>query len=57
MSEFNKLKEMVASLEDDFVKFYEKNNNAAGTRARKGLMEIKNLVLEIRKDIQLKKNA
>lgn len=56
MSEFNKLKEMLASLEEDFAKFYEKKNNAAGTRLRKGLMEIKNLAFEIRKDVQIKKN-
>jgi hypothetical protein len=57
MSEFNNLKEQILSLEEDFLKFYEKNNNAAGTRLRKGLMQIKNLALEIRKDIQLKKKA
>ncbi|GAB2610455.1 hypothetical protein [Belliella aquatica] len=56
MSEFNKLKEMLESLEEDFAKFYEKKNNAAGTRVRKGLMEIKNLASEIRKDVQMKKN-
>jgi hypothetical protein len=57
MSEFKNLKEQILSLEEDFLKFYEKNNNAAGTRVRKGLMQIKNLALEIRKDIQLKKKA
>ncbi len=57
MSQFNKLNEIVQGLEADFKKFYEQNNNAAGTRVRKGMMELKNLAQEIRKDVQDKKNA
>jgi hypothetical protein len=56
MSAFNKLNELVQSLEADFKKFYEQDNKAAGTRARKGLMDVKNLVQDLRKDIQEKKN-
>jgi hypothetical protein len=56
MTEFNKLTEMVQSLKSDYSKFYEMDNMAAGTRLRKGLMDIKNLVQEIRKDVQIKKN-
>ena len=37
MNRFNQLKELVDALEGDFEKFYEKGNNAAGTRVRKGM--------------------
>lgn len=58
MSEYySKLQQHVASLEDDFKKFYEKNNKAAGTRIRKGMQDLKALAQEIRQDVQDKKNA
>ena len=44
------------SLEADFEKFYEKGNNAAGTRVRKGMQELKNLAQDIRVEVQNKKN-
>ncbi len=56
MSQYSKLQSLVASLEDDFDKFYDKSNNAAGTRVRKGMQEMKNLAQEIRIDVQKKKN-
>ena len=43
MKRFEQLKSMVESLEADFEKFYDKQNNAAGTRVRKGMQEMKNL--------------
>jgi len=57
MELYGQLKELVASLEDDFTKFYEKGNKAAGTRVRKGCQDIKNLCQEIRVDVSNKKNA
>lgn len=57
MSEFKKVSDLVNSLEADFTKFYEQNNNAAGTRIRKGMQELKNLAQEIRKEVQEKKNS
>lgn len=57
MKEYNQLKQLVADLEPDFVKFYDGGNKSAGTRLRKGLFEIRNLCQDIRKDIQEKKNA
>ncbi|GAB2610441.1 histone H1 [Belliella aquatica] len=57
MSEFKKVLDLVNSLEADFTKFYEQNNNAAGTRIRKGMQELKNLAQEIRKEVQEKKNS
>ena len=57
MKRFEQLKDLVMSLEDDFDKFYDKSNQAAGTRVRKGMQEMKNLAQEIRIEVQKKKNA
>ena len=54
---FNKLQEHVNEMEDDFNKFYEKGNKAAGTRIRKGMQDLKKLAQDIRVDVQDKKNA
>lgn len=51
MENFNKLKGLVAEMESDFVKFYEKGNKAAGTRIRKGMQDLKNMAQDIRKDV------
>ena len=56
MEKFNELKELVASIEDDAQKFYEKGNSAAGTRLRKGLQDIKNLSQAIRVSVSEIKN-
>ena len=56
-SMYTQLQEHVASLEDDFSKFYDKGNKAAGTRVRKGMQELKQLAQDIRTDVQDKKNA
>jgi len=52
MKRYEELKNLVASLEGDFSKFYEKGNAAAGTRVRKGMQELKNIAQEIRVEIQ-----
>ncbi len=57
MEKFEKLKDLILGSEDDFSKFYEKNNKAAGTRARSVMQELKNLAQEIRKEIQEMKNV
>lgn len=57
MEKYNKLKELIISIEDDFAKFHEKGNKAAGTRARKAMQDIKVLAQEIRKEIQDSKNT
>jgi hypothetical protein len=56
MKRFAQLQELVNSLEGDFSKFYDKENQAAGTRVRKGMQELKNLAQEIRVEVQGKKN-
>lgn len=51
MKKYEELKAMVEAMAPDAEKVYEKGNRAAGTRVRKGLMEIKNHVHEMRKEI------
>ena len=57
MENFETLKSLVANLEEDAVKFYEKNNKAAGTRVRKGCQDIKNLCQTIRVEVSELKKA
>lgn len=57
MENYNKLKDLVASIEADADKFYNNANSAAGTRVRKGLQDIKTLAQDIRNEITAKKNA
>ncbi|GAB5521306.1 MAG: histone H1 [Rhodothermales bacterium] len=57
MSKFQELTDFVAGLEEDFSKFYDKNNKAAGTRVRKAMQDLKALAQDIRVDVQDKKNA
>ena len=54
MENFNELKELVTTLEADVVKFYEKDNKAAGVRLRKGLQDIKALAQFLRQDVSSK---
>lgn len=56
MKRFDELRDLVMSLEGDFDKFYDKENQAAGTRVRKGMQELKNLAQEIRIEVQEAKN-
>ncbi|TCD08584.1 histone H1 [Pedobacter frigidisoli] len=57
MENFGKVKELIASVEVDVVKFYENGNAAAGTRVRKGMQDLKNLAQAIRAEVTEKKNA
>ncbi|MEM7654754.1 MAG: histone H1 [Bacteroidota bacterium] len=57
MEKYAKLKSLVIAIEDDFSKFYDKKNKAAGTRARKAMQEVKVLAQDIRKEIQEAKNT
>jgi hypothetical protein len=57
MSRFAQVKDLVLSLESDFEKFYDKHNQAAGTRVRGGLQQLKTLSQEIRTEVQNQKNA
>ncbi len=57
MNRYEELKKMVLDLEDDFIKFYDKDVQAAGTRIRGKMQELKTLAQTIRTEIQEKKNA
>lgn len=56
MKRFEQVRDLVMSLEGDFEKFYDKGNQAAGTRVRKGMQELKNLAQEVRVEVQDMKN-
>lgn len=56
MEKFNQIKELISATESDVKKFYDSNNNAAGTRVRKALQEIKALAQEIRNEVTEMKN-
>ena len=49
---FSELQQAVANLEDDFRKFYDKGNKAAGTRIRKGMQDLKKMAQDIRTEVQ-----
>ncbi|PKQ67811.1 Histone H1-like protein Hc1 [Raineya orbicola] len=55
-AKFKKVKEIVASIEADVEKFYDKDNQAAGTRVRKAMQDLKVLAQDIRKEVQEIKN-
>ncbi|MFT4858003.1 MAG: hypothetical protein ACI9UV_000573 [Algoriphagus sp.] len=56
MSKFSEVRDLILGMEEDFVKFYDKGNQAAGTRVRKGMQDLKNIAQDIRKEVQDKKN-
>ncbi len=56
MSKYEDLKAKVHEIEEDVQKFYDKGNNAAGTRIRKAMQEVKALAQDIRKEVQEIKN-
>ena len=57
MNKFAELKDLVMSLEGDFEKFYDKKNQAAGTRVRKGMQDLKVMAQNIRSEVQGMKNT
>ena len=53
---YEALKAKVREIEEDVQKCYAKRNNAAGTRIRKAMQEVKALAQDIRKEVQERKN-
>lgn len=51
MEKFNELKTLIASMEEDAAKFFNKDNKAAGVRLRKGLQDVKALSQAIRVEV------
>jgi len=54
---FDEVRDKVMAMEADFEKFYDKGNQAAGTRVRKSMQDMKNLAQDIRKEVQNIKNG
>ncbi len=52
MNRLQELRDLLATFEKDFSKFYEKGNKSAGTRVRKHMNELKRKAQEIRKEVQ-----
>ncbi len=52
MEKFDSLQEILDNMKTDIEKFYQKGQNAAGTRLRKSLNDLRKKAAEIRKDIQ-----
>ena len=52
MEQLEKIKALLASMETDVRKFYEKKNGAAGTRVRKSLQEVKRTCNAMRNEVQ-----
>lgn len=57
MDRYEELYNLLMEVQDDFRKFYQGSNKAAGTRIRKGMLEFKKLAHEIRQEIQEIKNT
>ncbi len=56
----NRLEQLITILEetrDDHDKFFDSGNNAAGTRVRKAMQEVKTLAQELRVEVQETKNS
>ncbi len=56
MNRLDEIRAMLAEMEKDFSKFYEKQNFAAGTRVRKHMSELKAKAQEIRNEVQTLKS-
>ena len=50
--QYQQIKTLLQSHEPDYVKFFEKNNNSAGTRLRKMFLDIKKLCHDGRQNVQ-----
>jgi|TARA_Y100000296_G_scaffold42510_1_gene48929 hypothetical protein len=59
-TETNRLEQLIALLEstrEDHNRFFDRGNNAAGTRVRKAMQEVKALAQELRLEVQDAKNS
>lgn len=56
MNRYDELLAILEEAKEDFEKFYEGGNKAAGTRVRKAMLDLKNKAQEIRVHVQEVKN-
>ncbi len=52
MNKLDELKNFIDSMQADYEKFFNKGKNAAGTRLRKSLQELRRMAQELRNEIQ-----
>jgi len=57
MDKLKELEDLLATAKIDADKFYNKGNNAAGTRLRKAMQDIKSLATQIRANVTEKKKS
>jgi hypothetical protein len=57
MEKFKQVKELINAAEKDAAAFYERGNNAAGTRLRGTMQKLKVVASDIRKEVTEKKKA
>ena len=57
MGRYEELYSTLMAVQEDFNKFYQHKNKAAGTRVRKGMLELRKLAHEVRQEIQEIKNT
>jgi len=57
MDKLKELEDLLATAKTDADKFYNKGNNAAGTRLRKAMQDIKSLATQIRANVTEKKKS
>lgn len=57
METISKLKDLIAAAEADADKFFNKGNNAAGTRLRNTMQQLKVVAQEVRTAVTEKKNT
>jgi len=57
MEKYTQLKEMIADIEADVTKFYEKGNKSAAVRIRKVMQDVKNAAQELRVHVQETKST
>ena len=57
MQKYEEIKNLIASIDGDVDKFYNKGNKSAGTRIRKAMQDLKKLAKDLRVDVQESKSA
>jgi hypothetical protein len=57
MQKYEEIKALIASIDSDVDKFYNKGNKSAGTRIRKAMQDLKKLAQDLRVDVQESKSA
>jgi hypothetical protein len=54
---YTELADMVAAMQQDFDKFYNQGNKAAGTRVRQAMQQLKAFAQTVRSEVQEIKNT